>query len=210
MIPKIDVQVHDVFINAFFFSVTYGPKEKLEEDIQKFKNFFEINGEKIITLIEKFSGYSWTKDRIPVYLIPANPNFLYSFTKSTLENDLPGIVQKIGMGFERDIHIHIHELVHANQWQSDFTSKTNILSFKSNGERNTDGREIGADIVTLYILRNLFGESSEFEKNLMDFLSNTNEKNKIKFAELNKYKDKWDLNKNSLRYYIEKGEYIEI
>jgi len=210
MIPKIDIQVHNLFINAFFFSVTYGPKEKLDEDIKKFKDFFNENGEKILTLIEKFSGYSWTKDRIPVYLVPKNPNLNYSFAKSTLENDLPGVVQKIGMGYERDIHIHIHELAHINQWQSDFMKKNNPLSAKSNGEKNNDGIELGADIVALYVLRNIFGEDSEFEKDFMDFLNNTNDKNKIKFAELNKYKDKWNLNENSLRHYVEKGEYVEL
>ncbi len=203
MIPKIDFQVHDVFINAFHNPPAYGSLEQLHADMQEFKDFFSRNGNEILKLIEVYSGYEWSKERIPVYLIPDNFALNFSFTKPVLEDGLTGIVQKISpKDMYRNIHIHIHELVHVNQRQSDFYTKENPLAFSENGERNITGIELGADIVTFYILQKMFGINSEYEKNFWNFLSNTNEKNKLKFEELNKYKDIWDLNLHPLRYYV--------
>ncbi len=202
MIPKIDIQVPELLLRTFFFPKEYGGKEKLDKDISDFRVFFDKYGEKILVQIEKYSGFNWTLNRIPVYLIPASMMIRFSFSKNDLEDGLPGVVQKIGRGIT-DIHIHIHELVHTNQKQTEFYSKENGFAFDKEGNRNTDILELSADIVTMYVIRNLFGADSEYEKDMWNFLNNTNERNMRKYEHLIEHIDKWDLNKNNLRYHLE-------
>lgn len=197
--------------SLFYFPKTYGSVEKLETDIEALKTFFNEYGEKILVEIEKLSGFSWTKERIPVYLIP-NSKFgpPYSFSKWGVDGDLPGVVQKLGTTSQAftDYWILIHELVHTNQRQSDFMEK---YQFLKNGDRNQDLLELGADLITLYVLRSLFGQGTKYEVDLWNFFVNTtnnSEKNIRKGAILKKYVDEWDLNKNTLRYYLENNETI--
>ncbi len=203
MIPRLDISLPEIFLRAFYNPVVYGPKEKLDADVKAFEDFFARHAEKILVEIEKLSGFAWSKDRIPVYLVPES--FVsppYSFTTSGLEEGLPGVVQKIGRPGMRDIHIHIHELAHVNQWQSDF----HIFSPKGNTQARTDMRELAADIVTVYVIRNVFGDATELERDFFDFLCNTSEKNKRKYDILMKYVDSWNLNANTLRYYLEQNQ----
>ena len=203
MIPKVDFQIHDLLIQIFFFPRLYGGnRDKLKKDFESFTSEFQLREEKILTLIEKFSGLEWMKDRIPAYLVPHNSKVLYSFAHHNLENNLPGIVLKIRGNLFRDMPIFIHELAHINQMQSDFFKEQKIFVFDKEGKRNEDLIELGADIVALYVMREVYGIDSEYEKDFWNFLENTNEKNKRKFEELNKYIGSWDLNVNNLKFYL--------
>jgi hypothetical protein len=199
MLPKIDIQVPELLLRCFYFPTIYGPREKLDRDIKKFKDFFEKHGDSVLTEIENFSGYSWSMPRIPVYLVPNNSMLPYSFSRPNLEDNLPGIIQKIGRGV-RDIHIHIHELVHTNQKQSEFYTK---FAYDKEGKRDTDLLELCADIVTIYVIRKLFQDNSVYENDMWDFLKNTNDKNKRKEELLEQHIEIWDLNKNNLKHFLE-------
>lgn len=206
MIPRIDISVPDVFIRAFYNPRTYGPREKLDADIENFKSFFKENGDRILQEIESLSGFFWNENRIPVYLLPDGMfSPVASFATSNLEGELSGIVQKIGRPGVRDIHVHIHELSHVNQWQGGWRSRQTGYALKQNGEWNTDLVELGADLVTIYVIRNIFGIDSVYEKDFWDFLQNTNERNKRKNDVLKSYIDLWDLNQNPLKYYLEQA-----
>jgi hypothetical protein len=191
---KIDFQRHDVFFQAFFFPPFYGGGiEKLESDINALITTFANHKDQILTLIEKYTGYTWSQETVPVFLIPKTPVISYSFTRLNLVNGLAGIVQKVGMGAFRDLHIFIHELVHVNCRQQDFYEKYTDNNLK----------ELVADLVTLYVIRDLFGTDSEYEKDFFDFLQNTNDKNKVKYNYLHEYKDKWDLKDKQIASYLE-------
>ena len=122
---------------------------------------------------------------------------------------MPGVVQKLFESNTTNLHIFIHELVHVNQWQSDFHDKYNTFANTKTGELNREGVELCADIVTLYVLRDLFGENSEYEEDFWKFLSNTNQVNKRKYEVLQKYKESWDLSKKPLKGYIVDNQRIE-
>lgn len=205
MIPKVDFQVHEILLRAFFFPREYGGgRDKFDGDVEKFVSLFRQYEDKILELIEKFSGFSWSRDRIPVFLVPASMMVRYSFAKANLENDLPGIVLKIFADPGRELFIFIHELSHINQRQSDFYEK---YAFGKNGERNTDLLELCADLITLKILRDLFGNNSEYEKLFWTFLKDPkSDKNKIKYEKILEFESKWDLSKRNIREYIELGQ----
>jgi hypothetical protein len=210
MTPKIDIQMPEILVRCFYFPAIYGPREKLDNDVAEFKKFFELHGEEVLRSIEQFSGCTWSHDRIPVYLIPDSAMLNYSFSKWAVEEKLPGIIQKIGLGI-RDYHIHIHELAHTNQRHSEsFYSGTTGYAFDKEGRRNVDLLELSADIVTLHVMRKLFGESSDLEKDFWDFLKNTSEKNKRKEDFLIKYMSLWDLNSHPLKYYLEQNPEISL
>lgn len=197
MLPKVDFQKHEVLFQAFFFPGEYGGRmPKLLEDIENFITLFSEHQEKILSLIEKFSGFAWSKERIPVFLVPNTAMLPFSFTKARLEADLPGVVQKIGLATKRTLHIFIHELVHVNCRHSDFYEKY----------ESTDLRELVADLVTLNVIREIFGANSEYEQDWLDFLQNTLEKNKRKLAFAEKYQEKWNLHEKPIVNYLEEFE----
>jgi hypothetical protein len=204
MIPKLDISMPELFVRAFHFAKRYGYPGKLDDDARDFKKFFEQHGESILEQIEKLSGFNWTSERIPVYLFPnSHISPPYSFSKINLENDLPGVMQKLGVSPKQisDYWVCIHELVHINQKEKEFYDKYffNVGTIKN----NTDLLELCADLVTLNVVRNLFDRDSELEKDLWDFLDFSNDKNKRKAEILRTYLDLWDLSKNNLRYYLD-------
>lgn len=207
MIPKLDISSPELFLRCFYIPRIHGPKENMDAAIKTFKDFFQEHGEIILAEIEKLSGFQWTKDRIPVYLIPnsfVSPP--YSFCKDPIEDDLPGVIQKVDVsGLTQQAWVHIHELVHVNQHQSEFY---NLHGLTRERKKNIDLAELGADIITIYIVKKLFGENSEYEKDFWNFLQNTSEKNKRKYDILIKYIENWDLNNNNLRYYLEQNNSI--
>lgn len=198
MIPKIDYQIHDVLTNVFLLPLA--DKKEFEKDAKKFiKNFKKIEKD-ILVLIERFSGFKWTKRKIPVYLIPNGKSF--SFTKGHLEEEKPGVVQKIHGTTERSIQIFIHELAHVNQFQSEFHSVNNKFAFNKNGHFNNLGREICADVVCIQVIRELFGKNSKCEKDYWYFLKKVMISTPEKGKEIPKYIKKWNLNKKTLKEYI--------
>jgi len=196
MIPKIDFQIHDALVRTFLFPPTNDAQKGFKKQAGAFMDFFNKNSDKTLKSIQKFSGYKWAKDRIPVYLIP-NAQIL-SFTKSILEDDLPGVVQKVFPNQKRTAHIFIHELVHVNQWQSKFVNKNQ--PYNESGDEFK--RELYADLICLHVLRDIFGKNSEHEKDFWDFLQNTTERNKKKLEGLKKITNKWDLIKKPLKEYL--------
>jgi hypothetical protein len=204
MIPKVDFQIHETLIEAFYLPKLWGgDREELDKEMKNFIDLFRIHEEMILTLIQKYSGFEWSKERIPVFLVPDSRVLLYSFTKSTLQDGLPGIIQKIFKDKNSLIFsIFIHELCHVNQHQSDFYDK----KYKTADEKwikDTDRVELSADLVMLYVVREIFGNNSEYEKAEWDFLKNTNDRNKKKGEMLEKYMPLWDLNKMPLKSYLE-------
>jgi len=173
---KIDFQIHDVLIRAL--RSPFQSEDEFKKQAAAFKKFFMSNEAKVLDLIQKYSGYEYTNDRIPEYLVPAGLSFSKSVTKSTLEDGLPGVVQKLFDNNITNMHIFIHELTHVNQWQSDFHNKENRFSETKTGELNREGIDFWR------------------------FLEGTNEVNKEKYDELQKHKDSWDLSKKTLKEYI--------
>lgn len=203
MIPKVDFQIHEVLIQAFFSPKMYGgDRSFLDSKLNEFIEGYRMHEEKILKLIEKYSGFEWSKDRIPVFLVPDNFALFYSFAKPILQDALPGVVLKIRPnGKIRDFWIFIHELSHINQYHSDFYTPQ-YGAIDENNNKNVDRVEVCADLLALYVLRDLFGEDSEYEKDFWDFLENTNEKNKKKFEQMKKHLPIWDLKKNTLKNYL--------
>jgi len=198
MIPKIEYQTHELLTRVFI--PPFEKKSDFEKHVKKFIKHFKKIEKEILVLIEKFSGFEWTKKKIPVYLIPNGK--IVSRTKSNLEKGLPGIIQKVRNNTERDTHIMIHELVHVNQFQTDFSSKENRFAFNKKGIRNYIGWEVCAEIVCLYVIRELFGKKSKYEKDYWKFLNQIQTSTPGKELEVPKYLKKWDLNKKTLRDYI--------
>lgn len=197
MIPKIKYMVHEILTNVFL--PPSGDRKEFERNAEEFiKNFKKIE-KRVLELIEKFSGFEWTKKNIPVYLIPAGKSV--SFAKSNLEKGNPGVVNKIWSIPERSIHIAIHELVHVNQFQSDFYSKENKVLWKKE-EKDVVSLEVCTDVVTIHVLRELFGEDSKYEKDYWHFMNNVMTSTPAKKLKIPSYLKKWDLDKKSLREYI--------
>lgn len=200
MIPKVDYQIHDLLVRVFLPPPLDGDDTEFRQLSERLINSFEKLEFNVLTLIEKYSGFEWRFEKIPVYLIP-DSRILKSFAKSNLENKRPGVVLKVMDNLTRNIHIFIHELAHINQNQGEF-SKTSF-ALNPDGSRNHPNYELAADIVTLYILRDLFGSNSEYEKDMMEFLTTTDMVNKDKYDALMEKVDIWDLSKKTLREYIE-------
>lgn len=201
MNTKIDYQIHDVLIRTL-----KSPFETVEEIKKLFTKYIDEFGtyeDKVIELIEKYTGYPFTIERIPVYLVPISRNSVpFSNAKSSLEENTPGVVLKVFPDILRNHHIFIHELVHINQWHNHEEFNKSRFFINEDGTKNEDGIELCADIVALYIVRDIFGKNSEVENNFWDFLENTNEKNKRKYDILQKYLPQWDLLKKPQKEYI--------
>ncbi|MDQ3014823.1 MAG: hypothetical protein M3Q73_03095 [bacterium] len=204
MIPRTDFQIHEIFMQTFFFPEEYGAdRSQFDKDAAEFMGFFKQHEEKILQIIEKFSGFDWSKEKIPVFVVPNNSMISYSYTKFDLQDGLPGVVQKIFRNQQRNLHIFIHELAHVNQRHADFYDRK-YKTLDEEGNRNVDLVEVCADIVCLYVIREIFSGNSEYERDMFDFLQNTGMKNKRKYAELEKSLTQWDLYKNPLKFYIAK------
>lgn len=203
MIPKVDFQIHEVLIQAFFSPKMYGGDRKfLDTKFSEFVAQFSEHETKILTLIEKYSGFEWSEEKIPVFLIPDSPSIFYSFAKPVLQDGHSGVVLKIRPnGKIRDFWIFIHELSHINQYHSNFYLPK-YGAIDENNNKNVDRVEVCADLLALYVIRDLFGEDSEYEKDFWDFLENTNEKNRKKFEEMKKHLPIWDLSKDTLKNYL--------
>ena len=197
MIPKINYQIHKVLTQVFI------PYDKNEQEFnkksQKFIQHFKKIESEVLFLIEKFSGFKWSKSKIPVYIVPKGD--WPSFTKSNLEKNTPGVVQAIYNTTQRSTHIFIHELAHVNQFQSNFHSKKNKVIWKGK-ELDRVMLEVCTDIVCLHVLRELFGKGSKYEKDYWYFLDHVMTSTPKKKMKVRPYLKKWDLNKKSLREYI--------
>lgn len=198
MIPKIEFKTYDVLTRVFL--PPSKKKKEFESESKKFINHFKKIEKMVLILIEKFSGFKWTKKRIPVYLIP-NSRFI-STARGDLENGFPGVVQKIRNNPERDTHIFIHELTHVNQFQSDFYDKKNTFVRNKDKTKNFVNIEICADVGCIHVIRELFGKNSKVEKDYWHFINNVMTSTPAKKMKIPKYLKKWDLNKKSLRGYI--------
>lgn len=204
MIPTINFEINELLMRCFFFERIYGPREKFEKDAQEVIDTIRSKEKIILSLIEKFSGLKWTHPVIPVYLIPTSEIIKYSFTKFDLGGPgVPGVVQKVGRGIHTDIPILIHELAHVNQRQGGLYKDYAHIVFNKDKTRNEDFLEVWADMIELYVVRELFGSDSQYEKELWNFLQNTNEKNKRKYEVLIEHMKIWDLNEHPLKFYLE-------
>src|SRR3989344_1005895 len=198
MTPKIDIQTHNLLFNLFYFPSVYGPKEKLDADVNEIKNFVQEFGIKILSEIEILSGFPWFMDRIPVVLVPNNKFLNYSYSRFDLEPGIPGVVLKI-RGAIRDKWILIHELVHTNQ--KHVNSSFDYAKLNT-GERNNDLLEVWADLITLKIIIKYF---PEWEGDFLNFFE-TEEKNIRKGKILRQFINNWDLEKNDIKFYLEKDK----
>jgi len=197
MIPKIDYKIHDV-LTRVFLSPLKGKKE-FEKEAKKFIREFKKIEKDVLMLIEKFSGFKWSKKKIPLYIIPQGRFF--SMAKGNLEEGLPGVVQKVYDTLERGTHILTHELSHINQFQSDFYSKKNNFIFNKDGSKDFVKIEICTDIVCIHVIRELFEKNSKYEKDYWEFLKIMTSTPKKK-TQIPKYLKKWNLNKKPLKEYI--------
>ena len=198
MIPKIEYQTHDILTKVFM--PPFGKRSDFEKQTRKFTKHFKKIEKEILISIEKFSGFKWTKRKIPIYFVPNGR--IISITKGNLEKGLPGIIQKIRNNIWRDTHIMIHELVHINQFQTNFNSKRNRFAFKKNGIKNHIGREVCADIICLYVIKELFGKNSKYERDYWEFLNKIQTSTPGIEKEVSKYLKKWNLNEKTLKEYI--------
>ncbi len=202
MIPKINYQIHEILTDLFL--PPFKKKKDFDKESKKFIQHFKKIEKEVLTSIEKFSGFRWSKRTIPVYIIPQNKS-ITSLTKSNLNKGFPGVVQKVYENIERCTHIFIHELTHVNQFQSDFYSKKNLFVFNKRGVKNTRKIELCSDVVCVQVIRDLFGNKSIYEKDYWIF------QNKIRTSspgiekEIPIYLKKWDLNEKTLREYILKS-----
>lgn len=198
-IPKIEFFIHEVFINAFSFPPTQKAKDIYRDKIKAAEAFLRSKANDYLERIEKFSGYEWKIDKIPVYLVPESARFK-SFAKTNLEGDLPGVVLKTYPTMETLEFIFIHELCHINQMQSEFWSESNPW-FMNDGVKNTEGIELCADIVMTFVLRDIYGKDSVQEKEMWEFLKLSPE-NVAKGEMLKKKLGDWDLGTRSLKSYL--------
>lgn len=199
MIPKIDFQTHDILTRIFI--PPFKKKKEFKKEVKEFTRSFRKIEEDVLISIEKFSGFKWSKKRIPVYLIPSGR--IVSFVRGKLENGLPGVVQKIFSGEEkRNLHIFIHELCHVNQFQSDFYDKNNRFVLKKDGTKDSVKVEVLTDIVTIHVVREIFGKNSDMEKDYWHFMNKVMTSTPKKKLEIPKYLKKFDLNKKTLKEYI--------
>lgn len=198
MIPNIDYQRHDLLTRIFIPS--FKDKKKFEKKAKEFIKYFKKHEKETLRLIEKFSGFNWTRNKIPVYIIPNG--HIYSFTKKNLSKNLPGVVQKFYESNERTTHILIHELCHVNQFQSEFYNKRNKFVWKKDGTKDFVKVEICTDIVAIHVIRELFGKDSKIEKDYWYFMNKLMTSTPAKKLQIPKYLKKWDLNKKTLKKYL--------
>ncbi len=198
MIPKLDYQMHDLLIQIFMPPLEN--KKDFYKQNQEFIQHFKKIEKKVLISIEKFSGFRWSKKIIPVYMIPNGG--IPSFAKSNLEENTPGVVQRIYGTNKRATHILIHELTHINQFQSDFHSKSNSFIFDKKGVKNYMRTELCSDIVCIHVLRDLFGNKSSYEADYWNFQNNVRTSSPGIEKKIPIYLKKWNLNKKTLREYI--------
>lgn len=199
MIPKIKYKTNPTLTQIFL--PPRGDVKKFKGNAKEFVKHFNKIENGVLENIEKFSGFKWTKKKIPVYLIPQGQ--IYSFAKSNMTKKDPGIILKIYETLERTTGIFIHELTHINQFQSDFNnSKRNKFVFDEKGKKNYRNIEICSDVLAIYVMKKLFGKNSSYEKDYWHFQKNIRTSEKGMVEPLKKHIKKWNLNKNPLREYI--------
>lgn len=111
------------------------------------------------------------------------------------------MIQKIYGTKQRTTNILIHELVHINQFQSDFYSDKNKLIFKKNRAKNERKLELCTDVISLSVIRIIFGKNSLYEKDFFEF-KKIQTSIKAENKEINNHIKKWDFEEKTLRDYI--------
>jgi hypothetical protein len=197
-VAKIDFRTNEVLIDVFLYPNSSEERKKFKKRAKEFSDFWKIWQASVLEGTAKYLGYPWKIDRIPVYLVPWGPHGFISRAKPHLTDGLPGVIQLIGIGNrgqEVDIQVFIHELVHVCQHQSEYR--------QSKHYKDRALTEMIADLVNLYVIRDVFGLNSVYETEYWSFFK-LNERQQEKHRVLSQYLDQWDLNRLPVVEYLKK------
>jgi len=184
--PKLWFEISSMLVTALTGDAGFSKRREEFIKDEGFRKAFAEKQSEILELIPQFTGYDWERSEIPVYLVPWCNKHSFSHP----------LVLFYRPDHARLWHILIHELVHINLANSEF---------KSLERRGSEGLEVVCWIVTLHVLRRIFGRGSPAEKDLLGDFAQANERNKQTLEGLRKIMDQWDLGKKPLKWYLEEG-----
>lgn len=119
MLPKVEVRLSAPYFHVMGDDFSYegyrkNPKKDIEDSLKKFRKFenktakfrsvFNRRRNKILKLIEKYSGYDWKGQYVPIYLVGIMKK--------------PSFADPLTLKFREDVELMlilvIHELTHVN------------------------------------------------------------------------------------------------